>query len=343
MKMNTRGWMNKPMLLFFGTLVTTLAIGAMWAPDKRNEDSSEDRRAPVRLSESTDPVTAGQNYSVTIPVDASEKGDTGDLWKAFAEVLRVERVAPEEDTRLKERSAAKKEFHHMSGILNELEEQGLTGEALYGAAERRLYEANAEGALRMLEAHRRLEEDLANADLDSMDPEERFEVLVRARREAFGEETAEQLFFEKEAYTQYKLEEKAIVQDTDLTEAEKHSEILGRRNALQVELASRGSYVSFSDERREELDRRLRERNGEAVEAMSEEERAAAVWEMYREELPPEMLAKAEKVLAAQAQRRATFEAHQEMREDILRDEDLSSEQKQELLEELSDEYNAGG
>lgn len=343
MKTNAKGWMSKPMLFLFGMLVTALAIGAMWAPDKRNEDSSEDRRAPVRISESTEPVTAGQRYSVTIPVDASAKGDDGDLWKAFAEVLRVERVAPEEDTRLKERSAAKKEFHEMSGIVRELREQGLTGEALYEAAESRLYEANAEGALKMLEANRRLEEDLANADLDSMDPEDRFEVLVGARREAFGEETADQLFFEKEAYTQYKLEEKAIVRDTDLTETEKRSEILGRRNALQVELASRGSYVSFSDERREELDRRLRERNGEAVEAMSEEERAAAIWDMYREELPPEMLAKAEKVLAAQAERRAAFEAHQEMSEAILNDEDLSFEEKQELLEGLSDEYNAGG
>ena len=86
MKTNTKGWMSKPMLFFFGMLVTALAIGAMWAPDKRNEESSEGRRAPVRLSESTDPVTEGQRYSVTIPVGASEKGEAGDLWKAFAEV-----------------------------------------------------------------------------------------------------------------------------------------------------------------------------------------------------------------------------------------------------------------
>lgn len=196
----------------------------------------------------------------------------------------------------------------------------------------------------MLEGYRRLEEDLANADLDSMGPEDRFEYTVRARREAFGEETAENLFFEQEAYTQYKLEEEAITQATDLTEAEKRSEIMGRRNALQVELASRGSYVSFADERRNELDQRLRERYGDsAVDAMSEEERAAAVWALYREELPPEMLAKAEKVLAAQAGKRAAFEAKRQEAEAILNDEDLSFEQKQELLQDLSAGTATGG
>ncbi len=344
MRKNVTGSMSKKGALIVGMLVTALGIGLMWIPDERSESSPEERPASLRPTESTVPAAAGRSDNDTDPVDASAEGAAGDLWKAFAEALRVERVAPEEDTRLKERSVAKKAFYQMRGVVRELSDQGLAGEALYEEADRRLYGAGAEDARRMLEGYRRLEEDLANADLDSMGPEDRFEYTVRARREAFGEETAENLFFEQEAYTQYKLEEEAITQATDLTEAEKRSEIMGRRNALQVELASRGSYVSFADERRNELDQRLRERYGDsAVDAMSEEERAAAVWALYREELPPEMLAKAEKVLAAQAGKRAAFEAKRQEAEAILNDEDLSFEQKQELLQDLSAGTATGG
>ena len=75
----------------------------------------------------------------------------------------------------------------------------------------------------------------------------------------------------------------------------------------------------------------------------SAEERQAATRDLYREELPPETLEKVERVLASQARKRAAFQAYQEESQAILNDPELSFEQRQELLLELSDRYNSGG
>jgi lipase chaperone LimK len=264
------------------------------------------------------------------------------VWEVFQEILKVERIAPFEDPEQRLRAVARRDFNQLKQQVKEFEAQGLGGEALYAAIEQRLLEENDEGALKMLDGYRRLEETLAAGDLDGMSPEERFEYVVEARRGAFGEETAEAIFFEKEAYTQYKLEEKAIVEDAGLTEAEKQAEIIGRRNSLQVELASRGSYVSFGDERRIELERKLGERYGESVRAMSEEERRAAILDVYRDELPPETVERVEQVLAAQAEKRSVFEAYRSESEAILNDQDLSFDEKQERLAELAAHYETG-
>ena len=176
-----------------------------------------------------------------------------------------------------------------------------------------------------------------------MSPEERFEYVHMVRRDVFGEEMADTLFFEKEAFARYRLEETTIREDASLSEEEQRARIAAQRNALQVELASRGAYVSFADERRDELEGKLREKYGEGLESMSAEERRVATWELYQEELPPETLEKVERVLASQALKRAAFEAYQEESQAIVNDPELSFEQRQEQLEELADRYNFGG
>jgi hypothetical protein len=336
-----KGSVSRPMLLFIGMLFIAVVAGRMWARHGRVDESLKDERQRVSVHETKNPVTGDRRYTLSVPTDPQEAQGSGDLWKGLQEAFQVERVTPAEDPKQRARAAAKSDFNLLNQSVKYLEAQGLEGDELYAALEARLIEESAEGALRLLEGYRRLEEDLAGAGLDGMRPEERFEVVVKARRDAFGEETAEHLFFEKEAYTQYKLEEKAIVRDTGLTEAEKEAEIIGRRNALQVELASRGSYVSFADERRSDLDQRLRERYGERVGTMSEEERGAAVLEMAREELPSETMEKAERILAAQAERREAFDVYRSESEAILTDPDLSFDEKQERLAELSIQHDA--
>jgi len=337
-----RGSLSRAALLFFGVLLTALVTGTMLASDRGVDENAEQAAAPLILAESTDPVTGGRRYTVSIPVEGAAKKVDGDIWKILQEALKVERIAPsEENPRQRARAAARRDFRELNQVIQELRRQGLEGEELLAGVENRFIEANDEGALKMLDGYRRLQEDLASADLEGTSPEDRFAYLVRARRDAFGKETAEDLFFENEAYTQHKLEEKAIVQDTGLSEAEKQTEIIGRRNALQVDLASRGSYVSFADERHSELDRRLRERYGKGVGALSEEERRAAILDLYRGELPPETLEKVEQVLAAQAARRSAFEAYRSESEAILNDQDLSFDEKQERLAELSAQYDA--
>jgi lipase chaperone LimK len=336
-----KGSMRRPLIMFLGLLAIAVVAGRMWARHGGVDESTKDEGQRVSVHETKDPVTGDRRYALSIPTDTQEVEGSGDPWKGLQEAFKVERINPSEDPKQRARAAAKSDFSLLNQSVKELEAEGLEGDELYAALEARLMEENAEGALQLLEGYRRLEGELANAGLDGMNPEERFEVVVKARRDAFGEETAEHLFFEKEAYTRYKLEEKAIAQDTGLTEAEKEAEIIGRRNALQVELASRGSYVSFADERRRDLDRRLGERYGERVGAMSEEERRAAVLEMAREDLPPETVEKAERILSAQAEKRAVFEAYRSESEEILKDTDLSFEEKQERLADLAVQYDA--
>jgi hypothetical protein len=337
---NTNGSMNKTMILILGMLAVALVAGRMWARHGHVSDSSENSTEPAGVHETTNPVTGDQRYTLSIPTEGQQGQASQNVWEALQEILKVERIAPFEDPEKRARAAAKSDFNLLRQQVKEFEAQGLGGEELYAALEQRLVDEGVEGARKMLDGYRRLEETLTAADLDGMSPEDRFEVVVKARRDAFGEEPAEHLFFEKEAYTQYKLEEKAIEKDTGLTDAEKQAEIIGRRNTLQVELASRGSYVSFADERRIELDQRLRERYGESVGTMSEEERSAAIIDLYRNELPPETLERVEQVLTAQAARKSRFEAYRSESEAILNDQDLSFDEKQERLAELSAQYD---
>jgi len=342
MGMNRNGAMSRPILLFLGILVIALSAGGMWARHGQVVDSPEYGHETPSVHETRDPATGHRHYTLSIPTDRQEAQGSRALWEVFQEILKVERIAPFENPEQRARAVAKRDFNLLKQRIKEFEAQGLEGEALYGAVEQRFLDENAEGALKMLGGYRRLEQALAAADLDRMSPEERFEHVVEARRDAFGEETAEAIFFEKEAYAQFKLEEMAIVKDTGLTEAEKQAEIIGRRNTLQVELASRGSYVSFADERRSELDRRLRERYGEGVETMSEEDRRTAVLDLYRDELPPETLDRVQQVLAVRTARRSAFDAYQSESETILNDQDLSFDEKQERLAELAAQYDTG-
>ena len=337
---NTNGSINRTVILILGMLAIALVVDRMWARHGAVDEAPQDRPEPASAYENTDPVTGDLRYTLSIPTEGQQGQASPNVWEILQEILKVERIAPFEDPEKRARAAARSDFNLLRQQVKEFEAQGLGGEELYATLEQRFVDEGAEGARNMLDGYRRLEEDLAGNDLDGMSPEERFEHVVKARRDAFGEETAEHLFFEKEAYTQYKLEEKAIENDTGLTDAEKQAEITGRRNTLQVELASRGSYVSFADERRIELDRRLRERYGESVGAMSEEERRAAILDLYRNELPPETLERVEQVLTAQAARKSGFEAYRSESEAILNDQDLSFDEKQERLAELSAQYD---
>ena len=166
-------------------------------------------------------------------------------------------------------------------------------------------------AAKLVESYRLLEQEMAGADLDAMTPEERFETIQRLRRYAFGDEVAEMVFFERESYDKHKMSEKAILADTSLTAEEKREQISAHRKELRVTLASQGAAIAFGDEAIEDIDRDLLERYGEeVVEAMTADERRDAVWEMYREELPPEFVEMAERVFARQAERKAAASEH---------------------------------
>lgn len=73
---------------------------------------------------------------------------------------------------------------------------------------------------------------------------------------------------------------------------------------------------------------------------MSAEDRRKAVWEIYRDDLPQDVLEKADRVLARQAREKARLETFDRERQAILQDPNLSFEERQELLLEISERYN---
>jgi hypothetical protein len=222
--------------------------------------------------------------------------ETSDLWQQIQQAMQVERIHHAGDERRRERSIARRDFSRVKRLLKELRGQGLRGEALYAAAEEQLMAAHGPGVLKVLDGYRRLEEETDKQDLDRMSPEERFEYLHQARRDAFGEEMAQMLFFKDEARERYYLEERSLQEDPDLSEEMKAERIQELRKQLKVDLASQGTAIQFADERLQALEERLRERYGESVETMTPEERDQATWDMYSEELPPEIMERIEKI-----------------------------------------------
>jgi hypothetical protein len=221
---------------------------------------------------------------------------TSDLWHQIQQAMQVERIHHSGDESRRERGIARRDLSKVKRLLTELRGQGLRGEALYAAAEEQLMAAHGPGVLKMLDGYRRLEEETDKQDLDGLSPEERFEYLHQARREAFGEEMARMLFFKDEARERYYLEERSLREDPDLSEEMKAERIQELRKQLRVDLASQGTTIQFPDERLQALEERLRERYGEGVETMTPEERDQAIWDMYSEELPTEIMERIEEI-----------------------------------------------
>ncbi|MEW6442302.1 MAG: lipase secretion chaperone [bacterium] len=275
------------------------------------------------------------------PTDRAEEADKPGFRGSLGEALRIERVHPSADPEREQRALARRDFLELSRVIHDLRSAGLTGEALFDAARAQLGESPDPQTLRLLDSLQSLDEQLALTNPGAMSPEEQFEALRSARRNAFGQEMADLLFGEEEAYQEYKLKEKAILADPGRTPEEQQGEITALRNALQVELAKKGTYLSFADDRKGELESRLRERVGDRFDEMTAEDRKTAMWEMYREELPPEIMEKAEEIASRKAQRAAEIEAYLQEQEAILNDPDLTFEQRQARLVELSERLRA--
>jgi hypothetical protein len=77
--------------------------------------------------------------------------------------------------------------------------------------------------------------------------------------------------------------------DSGLSEEARQEKVIALRRELRVALASRGSSISFPDERRQRREEILRARYGDRVATMSPGEREKAMWDIYREELPPDV------------------------------------------------------
>ncbi len=345
------GLVSKPFILYLAILVVVAVAVTMWFTREpaqnqaRNctQNHAMEKHLPLSPNTESDPPLGKVQCRPRVDTDRFQNQRAEDIREPLQETTNIDEAQLAENMERKERVLARTNYGRVNELLRELKNQGLEGDALYAAAADQLVEAYGPDILKLLDGYRSLEQELAENDLTAMSPAERFDYLHKARLHAFGRDMADSLFFETEAYTRNNLEEEAILDDTSLTREEQQGKIANLRNTLQSELASRGTQVSFADERRQELDNKLRDRYGSGLDAMSPEERKAAMWEMYREEMPPAIVEQAERVVAAQERRRAAFEAFEQEREAILNDPGLNYEQRQELLLDLSDRFNNPG
>jgi len=287
-----RGTAKRPFVLWIGLTLLILATGSYFFLNDSKEPPAVGRASAGNMCSTSLPKPTEQLSTNVISKNRqrSEIQGTSDLWQKIQRAMQVERIHPSGDERRRERGIARRDYSGVKRLLKELRGQGLRGEALYTAAEEQLVAAHGPGVLRMLDGYRRLEEEVAKEDLDGMSEEERFEYLHQARRDAFGEEMAHMLFFKDEARERYFLEERSLQEDPDLSQEMKVERIQELRKQLKVDLASQGTTIQFADERLQAMEDRLRERYGERVETMTPEERDQAIWDMYSEELPPEIM-----------------------------------------------------
>jgi len=293
-----RGMAGRSFVLWIGLTLLVLATGSYVLLSNSKEPPSVEKASAGNMcvTSLSKPIEQSPTNAIAKNRQSSKVEGTSDLWQKIQHTMQVERVHHSGDEKIEERSIARKDSSKVKRLLKELRGQGLRGEVLYAAAEEQLVAAHGPGVLRMLDGYRRLEEEVGKEDLDGMNPEERFEYLHQARREAFGEEMAHMLFFKDEARERYYLEERSLQEDPDLSEEMKTERIQELRKQLKVDLASQGTTIQFADERLQALEERLRERYGESVETMTPEERDQAIWDMYSEELPPEIMERIEKI-----------------------------------------------
>ncbi len=256
------------------------------------------------------------------------------LLDAIEKAWHVERVNASKDPQYYQRSRARKTFSRVKRVLKALRREGLRGDDLFYAAENQLAEKYGPEILDFLDRYRLLDKELKELDKASLSKEEEFEAIHEARLAAFGPELADMLFFEDEAYKRQQFAEKDILEDTSLTPEEQQKAIRKNREEYKVKMASKGTAVSFGDERQAELNNKLRERYGAIAETWSPQERKDATWEMYREEMPPAVIESAEKIIAKQTARKLAARRYYREREQITNNPLLSDEEKQDMLRE---------
>jgi len=237
----------------------------------------------------------------------SEAAQYQQLLDAIQESLQVERLPPSGDPDEAIRSQTRKSHHQVKSLINKARRRGLKGEDLYRVVQDQIAVDYGPEALKILDSYRLLEEELAGQDLRDMTPSEIYDFEYAARRRAFGHEVAEMLFYEDEAYARYHMARQEILDDPAFTEGERQDRILDQRRTLKVELASKGTYVTFGDEARKEVNQRLREKYGDRVDTMTSEENIAAILDVYQDEIPQDIIESAERILQrARARREAS-------------------------------------
>ena len=163
----------------------------------------------------------------------------------------AQRSGPSRDPLFLQRQAMQRRYAAVVALVRELR-RGEFADAdrnvLYAAAHDRLLQAGQTSAIPLLDGCLRLEEELAAAQLGASSRAERIASRWDARRKTFGAQMADLLFSRDEAMERYEVDRLGLEADTSISAPERAQRLGARRQALRVELAAQGSYVSFPDE-----------------------------------------------------------------------------------------------
>jgi hypothetical protein len=121
-------------------------------------------------------------------------------------------------------------------------------DALYNEGHDWLVAQQQQACIPLLDGYLRLEEELAAVQAGTTTRAERIPLRWQARRTVFGEPMATLIFGRDEAMERYEVDRLALEADETVSAADKAQRLRARREALKVELAAQGSYVSFPDE-----------------------------------------------------------------------------------------------
>ena len=171
------------------------------------------------------------------------------LLAALTGVLdRVEPPSHAGDPTFDRRRTLQAQYARVVALVRQLRREGFAGQPrdqVYDEAYNRLLAAKESELVPLLDGHLQLDEALNGARLAGLDRTERIRARFDARRAAFGDDNAVLLFGRQEALERYEIDRLALAADGALSEEQKAGALEKRRQALQVELASQGSYVSF--------------------------------------------------------------------------------------------------
>lgn len=248
------------------------------------------RDFPVREITVGDLLTALPDISLSSPNSSLVTGEA-DLHSFSQQLRKVERFERTRTPEGLESHALQTEYLGVTAMLEQIRRDGSVSgeEAVYDAAFGRLFDQDRADAVPLLDAHRRLQEEVAATDLRSMTLSERISFRAEARRRAFGEEMAGKLFARQETIERYQVDLLALKSDPSLSDADRAERIADRQMQMKVELAEIGSQSGFVGQDRETVDAELRARYGDRFDRMSADELREARRRIYLERLPAEL------------------------------------------------------
>jgi hypothetical protein len=171
------------------------------------------------------------------------------LGSALGKAQRGGRRGPDAD--FERRQALRLQYAAVVSAVRQARRAGAAdGERLYESAYDRLVEADRIDAAPLLDLHLQLERELERTHFPSLTRAERIAARAETRRRIFESEMADMLFGRDEAMERYELDRLALAADASLSAEQKAERLGARRDALRVELAKLGTWVSFPDEAR---------------------------------------------------------------------------------------------